>query len=99
MICFLQGPHHNIYCSKDANSFSSSKNNVVQNLFCQVNEGLQAIQLEDGSTAIISHSHTESLFSSTVHQLDTSLHLDQLANQVRKHFGNRLLEVSYYCGL
>lgn len=46
-----------------------------------MNEGLQAIQLEDGYTAFISHSHTESLFHHTVHQLDTSLHLDQLTNQ------------------
>ncbi|RUS89912.1 hypothetical protein EGW08_002353 [Elysia chlorotica] len=46
-----------------------------------MNEGYQAIQLEDGSTAIISHSQAESLFSNAVHQLDASLHLDQLTNQ------------------
>ncbi|XP_005106657.1 zinc finger protein 76 isoform X2 [Aplysia californica] len=47
-----------------------------------LNEGLQAIQLEDGSTAFISHPNPEGLFAAGSSQIDaSSLNLDQLASQ------------------
>ena len=50
-------------------------------------EGLQAIQLEDGTTAYITHPSAESLFGDAqITNLDSStLSLDQLAAQVRTH--------------
>lgn len=61
-------------------------------------EGLQAIQLEDGTTAYITHPSAESLFGDAqITNLDSStLSLDQLATQVRQYlsyFGKRHLEM------
>lgn len=61
-------------------------------------EGLQAIQLEDGTTAYITHPSAESLFGDAqITNLDSNtLSLDQLATQVRQYlsyFGKRHLEI------
>lgn len=54
-------------------------------IFDFISEGLQAIQLEDGTTAYITHPTTENLFgdAGNCSLESTSLSLEQLTGQVR----------------
>ena len=58
--------------------------------FFPVPEGLQAIQLEDGSTAYIAHPNPEALFTDGTTTLDAATIESLVQAQVR-------LEKFYYC--
>ena len=55
---------------------------TLMNLSAHVTEGLQAVQLEDGSTAYIAHNPPENIFVDSAALDPNSLNLEQLASQV-----------------